>query len=159
MRKVKKIVICDIDGTIADTSLRVKERDEHIKKQGSKKNAFHVFNRGIGKEPVKEDVKAVVVALHKMGYQIVYLSGRDDSFINKTERWLKMNDFPDGMLFMRKNGDYRKDSIVKKELYEKMVLQVGHNDVLLCIDDRDQVVELWRKELNLTCLQVDYGNF
>lgn len=155
----KKIVICDIDGTIADTSLRVKERDEYIKESGSKRNSWNVFNRGIGKEPVKEDVKAVVVALHKMGYQIVYLSGREDAFKAKTERWLAMNDFPDGMLFMRKARDFRKDNIVKKELFEEMCLQVGHNDVLLCIDDRDQVVELWRKELNLTCLQVDYGNF
>jgi len=27
------------------------------------------------------------------------------------------------------------------------------------MDDRDQVVKLWRDEIGLTCLQVDWGNF
>jgi len=31
--------------------------------------------------------------------------------------------------------------------------------VEMVIDDRDQVVAMWRKELGLTCLQVDYGDF
>ena len=26
------------------------------------------------------------------------------------------------------------------------------------LDDRNQVVDLWRKDLNLPCLQVNYGN-
>jgi hypothetical protein len=30
--------------------------------------------------------------------------------------------------------------------------------VLLVLDDRDQVVRMWR-ELGLTCFQVDYGDF
>jgi hypothetical protein len=27
------------------------------------------------------------------------------------------------------------------------------------IDDRNQVVDMWRMELGLVCLQVDYGDF
>lgn len=27
------------------------------------------------------------------------------------------------------------------------------------IDDRNQVVDMWRKDLGLCCLQVDYGDF
>ena len=32
-------------------------------------------------------------------------------------------------------------------------------DVAGVLDDRDQVVKMWRNELGLTCLQVAEGNF
>lgn len=31
--------------------------------------------------------------------------------------------------------------------------------VKFVLDDRNQVVDMWRKDLGLTCLQVDYGDF
>jgi hypothetical protein len=58
---------------------------------------------------------------------------------------------------MRRTGDRRKDSKVKREMYERTV--PGTYDVLLVLDDRNQVVDMWRKELGLPCFQVDYGNF
>jgi len=42
-------------------------------------------------------------------------------------------------------------------MYERLV--PGTYDVLLVLDDRNQVVDMWRKELGLTCFQVDYGDF
>lgn len=58
---------------------------------------------------------------------------------------------------MREKRDFRSDEIAKKEL-------VTHNFpetslILLVIDDRTKVVNLWRHELGLTCLQVGEGNF
>ena len=58
---------------------------------------------------------------------------------------------------MRRTGDRRKDSTVKREMYERTV--PGTYDVLLVLDDRNQVVDMWRKVLGLPCFQVDYGNF
>ncbi|MGH7203736.1 MAG: AAA family ATPase, partial [Candidatus Levyibacteriota bacterium] len=56
-----------------------------------------------------------------------------------------------------KEKDFRKDAVVKKELYETHIS--GKYEVLFVLDDRDQVVEMWRKDLGLPCFQVDYGNF
>ena len=58
---------------------------------------------------------------------------------------------------MLKTGDVRKDSIVKKELYQAHV--EGQFFVQFVLDDRNQVVDLWRLELGLPCLQVNYGDF
>ena len=58
-------------------------------------------------------------------------------------------------LVMRKTGDYRKDSIVKREMFEEHI--EGKYNVLFVLDDRNQVVDMWRKELGLTCLQCNYG--
>lgn len=57
---------------------------------------------------------------------------------------------------MRVTKDFRKDCIVKKELFDKYVKDKYYVDFAL--DDRDQIVNLWRS-MELTCLQVDYGDF
>jgi hypothetical protein len=57
---------------------------------------------------------------------------------------------------MRKHNDFRKDAIVKKEIYEEKI--ADHHDVLCVFDDRQLVVEMWR-ELGLTCMQVAPGDF
>jgi hypothetical protein len=57
---------------------------------------------------------------------------------------------------MRKQGDFRRDSIVKKEIYDNDIK--GKFDVEFVLDDRQQVVDMWR-EIGLKCLQVAPGNF
>lgn len=57
---------------------------------------------------------------------------------------------------MRKDGDFRKDSIVKEEIYREWI--EPFHEVLFCIDDRKQVVDMWRS-IGLTCLQCAEGNF
>jgi hypothetical protein len=57
---------------------------------------------------------------------------------------------------MRKEGDNRKDCIVKEEMFRAHMLP--HYYTMLAVDDRDQVVRLWR-DLGLTVLQVADGNF
>ena len=94
--------------------------------------------------------------------KIIFLSGRDDSCYDQTLEWIKSNIVIDESdeeitLLMRKTGDRRKDSIIKKEIYLDKI--APSFNVIAVFDDRDQVVDMWRKELKLTCFQVDYGNF
>ncbi len=56
---------------------------------------------------------------------------------------------------MRQKNDYRKDAVIKKELFRAHI--DGQYRVEFGLDDRDQVVELWRKLL--PCSQVAYGDF
>jgi len=58
---------------------------------------------------------------------------------------------------MRPEGNNEKDSIIKKRLYDQHIM--GKYDIEFVLDDRDQVVEMWRNQIGLTCLQVAYGNF
>jgi hypothetical protein len=57
---------------------------------------------------------------------------------------------------MRSEYDMRKDSIVKEEIYRQEIL--GRYNVWLVLDDRNQVVDMWRN-LGLRVLQVAPGNF
>jgi predicted kinase len=103
---------------------------------------------------VSDIVKAHVGAF---GYQVILCSGRQSEYRAQTEKWLADNGLHYDQLFMRKEGDTRKDSIIKRELFEENIR--GKFNVAFVLDDRDQVVQMWRRELGLTCLQVAEGNF
>ena len=60
-------------------------------------------------------------------------------------------------LFARKSGDFRKDAVVKEEIYRRHI--EGKYCIKLVLDDRDQVVSCWRDTIGLTCFQVAPGAF
>jgi predicted kinase len=133
-------IICDLDGTLAiihDRSPFDATRCE-----------TDLLNI-----PVAEIIKTY----HEKGVKIILMSGREDNARSQTMNWLSYNKIPYNALFMRKRGDMRKDAIVKKELYEQHVK--GQFYVQFVLDDRNQVVDLWRLDLGLPCLQVNYGDF
>lgn len=118
-------VTVDVDGTIA----RMKDR-----------GPFDWSEVG-NDEPIWE-VMDVVDGLHKQGYTIVFLSGRDGSCYDATYKWLK--DYFDFSinLYMRSEGDCRKDYEIKLELFWKYV--ANNFNVKMVVDDRKQVLEnLW----------------
>lgn len=59
-------------------------------------------------------------------------------------------------IFMRAEEDFRHDTIVKKELYERHI-EPFYN-VFCVFDDRTTVVDMWRS-LGLVCLAVSNGDF
>lgn len=93
------------------------------------------------------------------GYQLIFMSGRNEFAREDTVRWLKDKAgwLPDEyLLYMREDDDMRKDFMVKADLFDKHVRD--QYNVLLCFDDRDQIVRLWR-DMGLTCFQVADGSF
>tara|TARA_R100000742_G_C4277440_1_gene99311 strand:+ start:938 stop:1642 length:705 start_codon:yes stop_codon:yes gene_type:complete len=61
------------------------------------------------------------------------------------------------VMFIREDDDTDKDRYVKLELYKEHIKP--HWKVDLVLDDRNQVVEMWRHGAKLPCLQVADGNF
>lgn len=104
-------------------------------------------------EPVIEAVKAMKAAGHK----IIVMSGRDSVSREDTEAHLREIGIDFDACYMRPQGDQRKDSIIKDELFDAHI-RYNYN-VLFALDDRDQVVDHYRRELGLTVFQVDYGDF
>ena len=133
-------VIVDMDGTLA----KMKDRGPF---DWSK----------VGQDDANEPVRQLVLGL-PVRIRIIVLSGRDSVCRKETEAWLadKIGNTHE-MLLMRTEGDMRKDSIVKRELYDQHIK--GKYNVSFVIDDRDNVVRMWREELGLTCFQADYGAF
>ncbi|OIP78302.1 MAG: hypothetical protein AUK48_01980 [Oscillatoriales cyanobacterium CG2_30_44_21] len=129
-------IICDLDGTIALIGDR---------------NPYDAAKCELDR--VNEPVRSI---LDRSGKKIIFLSGRNDQFKPQTLDWLAKHHIRFDELHMRHSGDTRKDSIVKQEMYEQFILH--KYNISFVLDDRDQVVRVWR-DLGLTCLQVDYGDF
>lgn len=132
-------ILCDIDGTVA-----------------------HMRNRSpfdwsrVGEDEVDETIKEILIAYNAKGTRIIMVSGRDGVCALETRNWLDKHDIPYHTICMRAEGDNRKDNIVKEELYRKHI--EGQYNVRFVLDDRDQVVKMWRG-LGLKCLQVAPGAF
>ncbi len=90
------------------------------------------------------------------GYTVIVMSGRDESCRSETTQWLDLHGIPWNRLFMRPEKDMRPDNLIKAELFDKYVRD--NYDVKFVLDDRDQVVEMWRR-MGLKCLQVEFGDF
>ncbi len=102
-------------------------------------------------------VIAAVQAMHAAGHAVVFCSGRTEASRTATYAWLveHVGVRPAG-LFLRRIGDQRRDSVVKRELFDRHIRDAWH--VVAVFDDRRQVVEAWR-EMGLTVFQVAPGDF
>lgn len=94
-------------------------------------------------------------------YDIIFMSGRGEEHRAQTEAWLEANGWSLSLTgvhgpFMRPEGDRRPDFKVKADLFEEHVR--GRFNVKFALDDRDQIVALWRG-MGIKTLQVDFGNF
>ena len=142
-------IIVDIDGTLADLTHRL----DYIKTEPKNWGAFFA---GVGGDTVIEPIAMVVDDLRLQGNTIILCSGRSDDTLEDTEQWLADNNINYDMLLMRKAGDHRQDSLVKKDMLD--YIRSCDLNPELAIDDRTQVVRMWRKE-GLLCMQVAEGNF
>lgn len=139
-KKLPKAVIFDIDGTLA-----------HI---NGKRSPYDMSK--VDLDDVSEIVREEAILHANNGYEIILVSGRSDDGKLLTEEWLDFYEIPWNLLFMRKEGDMRKDSIVKKEIYNEYIKDNYY--IHAVFDDRNQTVKAWR-ELGLKCFQVEDGNF
>jgi predicted kinase len=135
-----KAIICDLDGTLA----LMGNRDPY---DASKSDNDHL----------NEAVASVLKIFSANGYHILLVSGREEIFRDPTARFLEKFAVPCQQLWMRKVKDYRRDAIIKKEIFDAEIS--GKYNIEFVLDDRDQIVEMWRKDLHLHCFQVNYGNF
>lgn len=136
-----KAFLVDIDGTLA-----------HMKDY---RGPFEWHN--VHKDDVDEVISDIVMYhATASGHQVVVMSGRDESCRDLTSDWLLEHDIFYDHLFMRPAGDMRPDNLIKAELFDAYVRD--NFDVQFVLDDRDQVVEMWRR-MGLTCLQVAPGDF
>jgi predicted kinase len=113
----------------------------------------------VGEDDVHQDVVDLVTTLRDAGAEIVFVSGRDERAYIPTRAWLEkhLGSWTSlSPLLMRKRFDMRQDAVVKEEIYRQWIL--GRYNVWLVLDDRQQVVDMWRR-LSLRVLQVAPGNF
>lgn len=148
-----KAIMCDLDGTLAIIGDR---------------SPYDATDCDIKDNPNWAVINCVL-AMYRIGTEIIFMSGRDQKYRSETERFIEeycriaIREPIKYALHMRgetapdlNKEDFRKDAVVKRELFDKYVR--GKYNVLFVLDDRNQVVDFWRS-IGLTCFQVNYGDF
>lgn len=140
-------IIVDIDGTLAN----IDHRRHFVEGEGKKdwKSFFEAMPHDALNFPVW-------TVAHGYSEKKILVSGRSEEYRTQTETWLKQFAVEHDALFMRKEGDFREDSIIKEEIYHEHI--APFYNVFIVLDDRDRVVKMWRK-LGLHCWQVADGNY
>ncbi len=137
-----RAVICDIDGTLADTGHRI----HHV--TGGNRN-WDAFFAAMGDDPVVEPIRRLIHACRK-DFALLLCSGRPENYRQVTICWLNQHGIAYDELYMRPEGDMRPDHVVKAQLLVGM--RKDGFDPILAIDDRPSIVAMWR-ENEITCLQ------
>lgn len=136
-------VLCDLDGTWS----LIHDRSPYDAKDCDVKD--------LPNNPVVQ----TILAHYRAGRTIIFCSGREDKYKPETIRQIQgysQGELTNYHLHMRKTDDFRKDAIIKEEIYNEHIKD--KYNVLCVLDDRNQVVEFWRSK-GLTCFQVAPGDF
>jgi len=153
----KKTVIFDLDGTLAIIDKRKDLAMTSEQKRHTKFNWDVFFNpENIKLDVPNEPVVKMAQLFAENGFTIVIFSGRSNKTEKTTRSWLARNRVPFHKLVMRDNKrHYMPDNELKKQFLDE---HVNIDDVFLVVDDRQQVVDMWRS-LNLPVFQVAEGDF
>lgn len=123
----KKIVLVDVDGTLAHNDGHRSFYDES--KVLRDKCHWHIADW------VNELAKE---------YTIFVVSGRHSTCGTDTINWLKMWGIHHDAVFMRHAWDNRSDEVVKKEILDSILKIVPKENIFMVIDDRPKVLRMWR---------------
>lgn len=154
-------VIFDVDGTLLD----IEHRLHHIKKSPKDWDSFRDPKLKRLDKPIRPMLD-LFSALWFGGHTVIIASGRTKSEADDTRRSIRSylgSEFVTELDadekyavpgYFRSDKDFRKDTIVKAEMLNKM-RDDGYRPTLV-FDDRPSVIRMWR-DLGLKVADVGYG--
>ena len=129
---MKKIILCDIDGTIANNDHR-----QHFLE--GKKDWDGFFSELINDEPIFPIINKVIEE-HDAGKDIIFLTGRPERYRYSTTLWLKEYFNFELKILMRKDNDQNNKLKVKKEIFEE---NFKAEEIAYIIDNDNDLVSMW----------------
>ena len=165
----KKIVIFDLDGTLAliDKRRAIAGITPGAPESSNPQMDWKAFldPKNIPFDEPNVPVIKMAQMLKSQGYTIVIFSGRSKATKDATMTWLSGHDVPFDVLKMRPadrdSGGYwhfMKDSDLKQHWLDDIFPGDEKDNIFAVFDDRQQVVDMWRDN-GLTVFQVADGNF
>jgi beta-phosphoglucomutase-like phosphatase (HAD superfamily) len=146
----KRYAIFDMDGTLSDAS----RRQHHLLKEPKDWDGF--FGDLHADAPIREIVSLYNELCASNTYDVAIFTGRPEKYRKMTEEWMLRHGLTPRPIHCRKDGDFRHDLIVKREIYDAF-LKEG-NEIAFIVEDRNSVVAMWR-EMGVVCLHCFDGNF
>lgn len=126
-------VIFDMDGTLADVS----SISHHVSGQQRDFHAFHTESAGV---PANREVADFAHTVARMGHAVVVVTARGQKYRPETAWWLAGERVASDALYMRADGDGRKDVDVKRDILTRLARSYR---VVLAVDDNPSVINLW----------------
>lgn len=137
MTALPPCAIFDVDGTLADVS-----GVRHYLADPRRKN-YEAFHGASAFVPPHRPIVTLAQALHESGVAVVVVTARMEKWRFMTSQWLRKWDVPRDALYMRRDGDGRKDFVVKREILEFIRSMWTP---ILAVDDNPAIIELWNSE-------------
>lgn len=131
-----KLYVFDLDGTLADLTHRL-----HYVRDGNR--YWDKFFEEVDKDvPIQWVINLLDIVRHNG--EVLILSGRSSVSESKTREWLKKHSVLYDYLVMRPEGNHKPDFFLKKWMLED-ILRDSDFKVQFIVDDRQSVVDMWRK--------------
>lgn len=134
----RKAVICDLDGTLCDANHRV----HYVEKQP--KNWAKFFAEAF-KDKVNTWCLDMMKNYQAQGIEVLFVTGRHEGLVNSTIGWIYTHTPFEAELhtnlFMRGEGDFREDTIIKQEIYDKVI--APKYEIIMAVDDKSSIIKMW----------------
>ena len=150
---MKKVIIFDVDGTIAD----VEHRRHLVNGDKGFKPDWTAFRKATRFDTPVQWVCDIAKRHIAQGDEVAFFSARNESERKITEKQISqwIGDGHKGV-FLRPDDDFTPDDVFKSELADKFIDMGGKIDLIF--DDRQRVVDMWRDK-GFTVVQVAEGDF
>jgi phosphoglycolate phosphatase-like HAD superfamily hydrolase len=133
-----KLVIWDIDGTLADVEHRVGFVRNHPKN-------WAAFEAGIPHDGVLSQTAFLYRQMvQNPNITILLLTGRNESSRAITEKWLTENDLNGYDRLFMKSKSHMKDTDQKEAVLDAVIAEFGHAPCAV-FEDRARVVSMWKR--------------
>ena len=140
---MKNIILCDIDGTVANNDHR-----QHFLE--GKKDWDGFFSELINDDPIYPIINKVNDE-YLAGKEIIFLTGRPERYKYSTLLWLKEYFSFEPLLLMREDNDLRTKVDTKKQIFNSN-LNIEKIDYIL--ENDEDLIEMW-SEMGLSVVNIN----
>lgn len=146
-------VIMDIDGTLANAEHRL-----HLLPKGAHSGPDASWDKFFAAARFDKPNHEIVTLNNQLArdFPVMICTGRPEKDRRMTIEWLKTHNIKFNTLMMRRDGDHRDDTIVKKEMLD--AIRLFDYDPMFAVEDRKRVAQMWRDN-GVRCLHVCEGDY
>ncbi|MCS4594807.1 hypothetical protein KTJ89_17580 [Brevibacterium sediminis] len=154
-KRKPEAAIFDVDGTLCDVR-SIRHFVENTNNAKGFKRNFKRFHSESSNCPANAQVKQLAQRLKENGLFIVAVTAREEKWSDLTVKWLQDKEIPFDAFYCRPNHDYRPDNRIKSEIAKR--IQERYR-VVIAVDDRDDIIDVWRSEGIETLKVLQNGTF